>query len=562
MNKTLSIGLAGFSFTIEEHAYIKLNDYLSALRNSLDQEESDEVMHDIELRMVELFKESLGKREVINDGDVEKIMTQIGSPEVIEEQEEAYQTNDKQKKSYTNYGNNIPRQLFRDPENAKMGGVCAGLANYFGMDINWMRVIWALIAIIGLFTMISTFLVIVIYCVLWIVLPQAKTTSDFLKMKGKPVNFDNIKEESGKILDFANESTHKLGEMYQESKPFINKTGSGIWNVFRFFIGGIFGLMGLGLLFSAIAVFGVSLDNDFVDLPGNIQFYLQDGFLKYFGIIFAFLTVFIPSLIFLFISIRLISPKTRLNYTGYVIGGLVFLWIIFLGLFGYKALKYKTIYTGNNEEEDRIAINSTSDSILVDLKKVAVPQNFKSYGDEIYSDLQNIYQEDSPYLEVTHKDGVFAPYLLVKKSADGYNQPLKMEIPVEVVDNKILLPNYFKYPYQYRLRDYDVDYELVVPRNKKVIALNDNLHLSMDDDQDDDVTVEYDSTRIAGDKLDISINDKDKDSITINGKKYHKDVAEKILEKKMPKGLKDLEQLKNINIQIKDDKSNIKIETN
>lgn len=124
MNKTLSIGLAGFSFTIEEHAYIKLNDYLSALRNSLDQEESDEVMHDIELRMVELFKESLGKREVINDGDVEKIMTQIGSPEVIEEQEEAYQTNDKQKKSYTNYGNNIPRQLFRDPENAKMGGVC------------------------------------------------------------------------------------------------------------------------------------------------------------------------------------------------------------------------------------------------------------------------------------------------------------------------------------------------------------------------------------------------------------------------------------------------------
>jgi hypothetical protein len=36
MNKTLSIGLAGFSFTIEEHAYIKLSDYLNALRSSLD----------------------------------------------------------------------------------------------------------------------------------------------------------------------------------------------------------------------------------------------------------------------------------------------------------------------------------------------------------------------------------------------------------------------------------------------------------------------------------------------------------------------------------------------
>lgn len=90
MNKTLSIGLAGFSFTIEEHAYIKLSDYLNALRSSLDVSEADEVMHDIEIRMVEIFKDSLGKREVINDTDVEKVIAQIGTPEKIEEQEEAY----------------------------------------------------------------------------------------------------------------------------------------------------------------------------------------------------------------------------------------------------------------------------------------------------------------------------------------------------------------------------------------------------------------------------------------------------------------------------------------
>ena len=90
MNKTLSIGLAGFSFTIEEHAYIKLSDYLAALRSSLDANEADEVMHDIEIRMVEIFKDSLAKREVINDVDVERVIAQIGRPEQIEEQEEAY----------------------------------------------------------------------------------------------------------------------------------------------------------------------------------------------------------------------------------------------------------------------------------------------------------------------------------------------------------------------------------------------------------------------------------------------------------------------------------------
>lgn len=86
MNKTLSIALAGFSFMIDEHAYIKLSDYLNALRNSLDASEADEVMHDIEIRMVEIFKETLAKREVINDSDVEKVIAQIGTPEQIDEQ--------------------------------------------------------------------------------------------------------------------------------------------------------------------------------------------------------------------------------------------------------------------------------------------------------------------------------------------------------------------------------------------------------------------------------------------------------------------------------------------
>lgn len=59
MNKTISIGLAGFSFIIEEHAYIKLSDYLKSLRNALEKDEADEVMHDIEIRIVEIFRECL-----------------------------------------------------------------------------------------------------------------------------------------------------------------------------------------------------------------------------------------------------------------------------------------------------------------------------------------------------------------------------------------------------------------------------------------------------------------------------------------------------------------------
>ena len=206
MNKTLSIGLAGFSFTIEEHAYIKLSDYLAALRSSLDTNEADEVMHDIEIRMVEIFKDTLGKREVINDTDVEKVISQIGKPEQIEEQEEAYFSEKSSRKENRASGNFTgQKQLFRDPEKQKIAGVCAGLAHYVGMDVSAMRAIWLGVAILGIFTAaISTSLIILIYVILWIVLPKAETATDFLKMKGKPMNFDNLKNESHKLVQFAN----------------------------------------------------------------------------------------------------------------------------------------------------------------------------------------------------------------------------------------------------------------------------------------------------------------------------------------------------------------------
>lgn len=554
MNKTLSIGLAGFSFMIEEHAYIKLSDYLAALRNSLDANEADEVMHDIEIRMVEIFKDSLGKREVINDGDVEKVISQIGKPEVIEEQEEAY-FSEKTTKAKP-FSSASQKQLFRDPENAKLGGVCAGLANYFGMNITTMRLIWVVIAILGIFSAhISTFLLLLIYIIMWIVLPKAESAADFLKMKGKPLNFDNLKQESNKIVQFANESTHKVGEMYNESKPFVQQTGNGLWNVVRVLLGGICGLIGVSLLFSALAIFGAGFNTDFINLPGNFEFYLQDGYLKYLGIAFAFLTVFIPALLFIFLSIKLLSPKTKLNYTGYVFGALVLGWFVLLGMLGLKAFKYKTQYTGDNEETANVAINTTKDTLLVDLKKVVIPQNFKPYGDDVFSDLKTVYEEEYPSLDVTRKDGSFAPYLVIKKEANGYNQPLKLEVPVEVQDNKILLPNYVSYPYEYRLRRYHTSYELVVPKNKKVLPVKEENGFSINVDQaeeDNSNSVpETDSTSTAN-TVKISA---DNDYVTVNGKKVTEAEADRLLEEADKKAFKD------ITINVNNGKKEITIKT-
>jgi len=573
MNKTLSIALAGFSFTIDEQAYIKLSDYLNALRNSLDAAEADEVMNDIEIRMVEIFKETLGKREVINDPDVEKVIAQIGTPEQIDEQEEVYFSEGKQKKSRNtgtfSYSTNSQKQLFRDPENSKLGGVCAGLASYFGMDVTMMRLIWIAVFIIG-FPLAPLFLFVgLLYVILWAVLPKAESASDFLKMKGKPLNFDNLKEESGKIVQFANDATSRAGEMYTESKPKINSGGDAIVKILKYCLAVWLALMAAACFIGLFAMTFAYGSGKF-GIDNNLGFYLEENNMGYLILAIAALPTIIFGVAFLLLSIKLFSPKTKFNYVGPVLGTLGIIWLVLVGVLAANASKFNFTYSGENEDYENISITAPNavDTIYIDSKKVEIPENFKTYFNNIYSDKSKIYKKDYPNVEITRKDDIKTPYLIVKREADGYNQPLKMRVPVEIVGNKIILPNYFEYPYEYRFRNYRLDYELVVPRKTKVINEKEyQVNISDDNDDDDNdsdnnnnngITVEKNKINING--TTIEYNSDENDSVRINGKYYSKDSADVVLERlkideKVKKSIEDL------NINIKDGKKEINIKT-
>ena len=555
MNKTLSIGLAGFSFTIEEHAYIKLSDYLSALRNSLDANEADEVMHDIEIRIVEILREQMAKREVVNDEDVEKVIAQIGKPEVIEEQEQAY-FSEKTEKPRAFSGQ---KQLFRDPEGKILGGVSGGLGHYFGIDKVWVRLIFIILIFAKGFGLL-------LYPILWLVIPVANSASDFLKMKGKPANFDNLKNESNKIVQFANESTQRVGQLYQENKHYVADAGNGFATFLRVVFGGIFALMAFGFIIGTFALFGLFGNPSF---PGTsmFNFLFDEGGMNTVLIVISILTILIPAIIFTLISIKLFSPKTKLRNFGYVIGVLTLLWIGLATFFGVSFAKNKMIYQGHKEETEEIAITTTSDTIILDQKQVAIPSNFTAYNNDIFSDEKTVYDEDYPDVEITRRDDVKTPYLIIKKSADGYNQPLNMVAHVEVQGNKIFLPNYISYPYAQRFRDYRVNYELVVPTKMVVLDPKDKVNTYGDNEKDDDdndseVNIENGKINING--TSIEYNSNDADSVIINGKKYPKATADSIIKKDLKniKELKDIKDLKNLDISIDENGSKIKIKTN
>lgn len=473
MNKTISVALAGFSFVIEEHAYIKLNDYLQALRRSLEKEEVEEVMYDIEIRIAEIFRASLGKREVVIDEDVEVVIAQIGTPEAIEEQEEAYYSEKTSFEKKNNKGET--KQLFRDIEGAKISGVCAGFAHYFGIDVTIMRIIWLLGMLITGF-----FLMILLYIILALAMPKAKTTSDILKMKGKPIDFEHIKEES---MRFANESGQKIGIFLQDNQPTILKAGSEIWNIVRKLLGGLFALF--AIKFALIGILGIFSMMGMFYVPGvdKLDFVFEEG-TKYILMALILLGFSILTLIFSALSIKLFSPKTKIRNFGYVILVLFIVLIGTAGVLGMKTSDISVFYAGESYEEENIQVNVVNNRIELDVKRIDIPQNFRAYGDDIFSDKNKIFKKDIPNIEIVRKVEIEKPYLIIKKEAKGYNHPIRLNVPVEIKNGKILFPNYIGYSYSHRLRDYEVDYELIVPIGMQVIDHSRGA-LYIDDDDDD-----------------------------------------------------------------------------
>ena len=188
MKITVSINLGGYSFNIDEDAYAELKRYLKSLELHFAGEQSaSEILSDIETRMAELFRAKLtGYKQVITIEDVNNVIVILGNPEDISDNEGP---SAKEKFASPGY-----HRMYRDPDHRIIGGVCAGMGAYWDIEPWIIRIIFFALAMAG-------GLGILIYLILYIVLPEAKTTAQKIEMKGDPVNIHNIKESVKKEFD-------------------------------------------------------------------------------------------------------------------------------------------------------------------------------------------------------------------------------------------------------------------------------------------------------------------------------------------------------------------------
>ncbi len=217
MNKVFNINLGGYPFTIDEDAFEHLSAYLKTIHHHFrDFEGYEEITSDIEARMAELFQEGLEGRPIVTLKDVDAAIGIMGTPEdfgadpVEDYGEEATATargtRQQRQQRQRSTGYKTGRRLFRNGEDEVVGGVCSGVAAYFGIeDPLWVRLACVLLVISGGFGIPA-------YLILWAIVPKAETASDRLAMRGEPINVSNIGKVVEEELEYFSERVSEWGE--------------------------------------------------------------------------------------------------------------------------------------------------------------------------------------------------------------------------------------------------------------------------------------------------------------------------------------------------------------
>lgn len=203
MKTTANISLAGYAFTIETDAYTELGRYLNDIREAFRNDaNAEEITADIEARIAELLREKCISGMVVDTRMVQDVKNRIGTPQELA-QDEAEETESpsgqdqtqEQKKSWRS------KRLFRNMDEKMLGGVCSGLGTYFGIDKALFRILFLIFSVIPfigtggnvILGPVSILPIPLLYIILWIAMPAARTDEQRREMRGKPTNLESYK---------------------------------------------------------------------------------------------------------------------------------------------------------------------------------------------------------------------------------------------------------------------------------------------------------------------------------------------------------------------------------
>ncbi len=474
MNKTVNINLGGMFFHIDEDAYQKLTRYFEAIKRSLSNSSGqDEIIKDIEMRIGELIAEKhTSDKQVINLREIDEVIAVMGQPEdyrLDNDDEPARETP-------PFYSPKASKKLYRDKEKGMIGGVAAGLGHYFGIDAVWIRILLVLFVWIGGSGIIA-------YIVLWIVMPEAITTSEKLEMMGEPVNISNIERKVREEFDSVSERIKNVdydqmgNQVKSGANRFAENIGDVFLTVFKVFakvLGAILVVFAAVMLVSLLVGLLTLGSSSFVDVPW--QDYVDSVNYTQLPLwtisLLVFLSVGIPFFFLFILGLKLLvnNLKSIGSIAKYT---LLALWLIAISVLIALGLKQATefAYDGKSVQKEIINIQP-NDTLKIKFKyndyfaKDILRQDEYSFTQDennnqlIYSNEINFHivktDEKMPYLQIERQ-------AQGKSSLDARKRADAIKYAYVIEGNNIVLDNYLLTQKANKYRDQKVEIYLYVP---------------------------------------------------------------------------------------------------
>ena len=474
MNKTVNINLGGMFFHIDEDAYQKMTRYFDAIKRSLSNSSGhDEIIKDIEMRVSELLNEKQKTdKYVIGLKDVDEVIAVMGQPEDYIIEDELKGTN-----TYNSTATRATKKLYRDREKGMIGGVASGLGHYFGIDAVWIRIVLILLVFAGFGTGILA------YIILWIVTPEALTTTEKLEMTGEPVTISNIekkvREEFENVSDkIKNVDYDKYGNQIKTSAGKIGSSfGDFIMTVFKIFAKFLGVLLILGgvtvLFFLLIGIFTLG-SGAFIDFPW--QGFIEAGnFTDYPIWAFGLLMFFAAGIPFFFLALlgfKLLAPNMKSigNIAKYT---LLALWLIAVALAISIGIKQASAFAVDGRVVKKETINlNPNDTLYIKFKhndyfakNVEDRNDFMVTQDSTGTDI--IYSNEVSFkIEKTDEK---LPYLQIEKEASGKSlseakqRAEQIKYGYKIIGNQLILDNYLLTDLKNKYRDQEIEITLYLP---------------------------------------------------------------------------------------------------
>ena len=490
MKKTFTINISGTVFHIDDDAHEKLNNYLIKLtRHFGNDPDAKEIVQDIESRISELFSEKLkGGSEVITIDHVEEIIRTMGMPEAFNDTKE-----EKENESKISSPRSRGRKLYRDPEHRVLGGVCSGLGAYFDIDLVFIRLLFVLFLFIGGGSVL-------IYLILWIVVPKARNIAQRLEMKGEEVNVSNIsksiKEEIQDVKD--NYDKFRNSKTYSKGQERLSEAGNVLFSILRAAIKIIAVAFGVILLIASIILiiaFIISLfvTHEFIGIspfssgfPLYLHLFVNGGILSWFWIGIT-LIVGVPLILLTYLGLKLIFRFKSINRAVGL--SLLGLWLLGIVILISAAISGVSDFTSTSTSTKQAILPTRSDTLYLKLGK----DEFNDYLDAKFDigRLRVASLNDKDFLvgipQFTIEKGESNDFnVVIKTQANGHDLYKAQANAKEVVykydqlDSLVSFNPWFVIPSQSSWHLQKVNITLKVPVNKTVFLSDDMVKIIND----------------------------------------------------------------------------------